>query len=457
MGWQIEWQAGRACWLIPMDKLILVTGATGYIASRLIPRLLEAGYRVRCLARDPLRLKGRPWAHHVEVVQGDVTNPSSLPMALEGIHTAYYLIHNMTQGHGYTSLELESARAFTTAAGEAGVEHIIYLGGLADPEQHIAPHMRSRIETGRVLREGNVPVTEFRAGVIAGSGSISFEMIRFMTELFPIVPGPLWMKNKSQPIAIRNVIDYLLTALTNPNGRGRVFEIGGPDIAIYGDLMLRYARIRGLRRRMLLLPGIPVWFMAFGVGLLTPVPYPIAYALIGGLSADSVVKHPEALQVFPEVRLIDFDTATKDALEKTHPAHIERVWDDGRGGVKSIKHEGCFIHHREIQMDARPETVFSALERWVDQQAGFTKLRQMNEQMIVCRNEQVAGETWIEWRVGRIDRATSPGNNFTYLSQTVFFSPRGLPGSLYWYFLYPFHIMEYRGLIQSIVQQSKTS
>ena len=221
--------------------------------------------------------------------------------------------------------------------------------------------------------------------------------------------------------------------------------------------MLRYARIRGLRRRMLLIPGIPVWFMAFGVGLLTPVPYPIAYALIGGLSADSVVKHPEALQVFPEVRLIDFDTATKDALEKTHPAHIERVWDDGRGGVKSIKHEGCFIHHREIQMDARPETVFSALERWVDQQAGFTKLKQTNEQMIVCRNEQVAGETWIEWRVGRIDRAASPGDNFTYLSQTVFFSPRGLPGSLYWYLLYPFHIVEYRGLIQSIVQQSKTS
>src|SRR5215207_271779 len=440
-----------------MDKLILVTGATGYIASRLIPRLLDSGYRVRCLARNALRLKGRSWLRKVEAVTGDVAVPSTLHAALEGVHIAYYLVHNMTYGHGYTSLELDSARAFAIAAEEAGVEDIIYLGGLADPEQHIAPHMRSRIETGRVLREGNVPVTEFRAGVIAGSGSISFEMIRFMTELFPIVPGPLWMKNKSQPIAIRNVIDYLLTALTNPNGRGQVFEIGGPDIAIYGDLMLRYARIRGLRRRMLLIPGIPVWFMAFGVGLLTPVPYPIAYALIGGLSADSVVKHPEALQVFPEVRLIDFDTATRDALEKTHPAHIERVWDDGRGGVKSIRHEGCFIHHREIKMDARPETVFSAFERWVDQRTGFTKLKHTNEQIIVCRNEQVAGETWIEWRVEQMDRAPSPGDNLTYLSQTVFFSPRGLPGFLYWYLLYPFHLVEYRGLIQSIVQQSKTS
>src|SRR5204863_672767 len=194
----------------------------------------------------------------------------------------------------------------------------IYLGELADPEQHIAPHMRSRIEPGKVLREGKVPVTEFRAGVITGSGSISFEMIRFMTELFPIVPGPFWMKNKSQPIAIQNVIDYLLAALINPNGRGGVFEIGGPDITTYGDLMLRYSRARGLNRRVFLLPGIPIPFMAFGVGLMTPVPYPIAHALIGGLSADSIVKHPEALKIFPEVKLIDFDSATQDALAKTH-------------------------------------------------------------------------------------------------------------------------------------------
>src|SRR5512141_3016845 len=301
-----------------MDKLILVTGATGYIASRLIPHLLDSGYRVRALARDPRRLQGRSWFRHVEVFQADVTEPSTLDTALEGVHTAYYLIHNMSYGHGYTSLELESARTFALAAAQAGVEHSVYLGGLADPEQHIAPHMRSRIETGRVLREGRVPVTEFRAGVITGSGSISFEMIRFMTELFPIVPGPLWMKNKSQPIATQNVIDYLFAALTNPNGRGGVFEIGGPNLTDYGELMLRYASARGLKRSMFLLPAIPISLMASGVGLMTPVPYPIAYALIGGLSADSVVKHPQALEIFPEVKLIDLDSATKDALAKTH-------------------------------------------------------------------------------------------------------------------------------------------
>jgi Predicted nucleoside-diphosphate-sugar epimerases len=310
--------------------------------------------------------------------------------------------------------------------------------------------MRSRIETGRVLREGKVPVTEFRAGVIAGSGSISFEMIRFMTELFPIVPGPLWMKNRSQPIAIQNVIDYLLVALTNPNGRGGVFEIGGPDIAKYGDLMLRYAHIRGLKRRLFLLPGIPLWFMAVGVGLMTPVPYPIAYALIGGLSTDSVVKHAQALETFPEVKLIDFDTATKDALEKTHPFHIERVWDDGKLETKSIKHEGCFIDHREVTVNAEPEKVFEILtgpkisalapvltSKLVDSKAALSHLK-----------DKFFGNQWIEWRA-------IPGRaaSVTHLSQTVFFSPRGLPGFLYWYLLYPFHLINFRGLIKSIARQ----
>jgi len=447
---------------------ILVTGSTGYIASRLIPRLLEAGYRVRCLARNPLRLKGRSWSGQVEIVQGDVTRPSTLPTALEDVDTAYYLIHNMTRGHGYTSLELESARNFAKAAEQAKVQHIIYLGGLADPEQHIAPHMRSRIETGRVLREGCVPVTEFRAGVIAGSGSISFEMIRFMTELFPIVPGPLWMKNRTQPVAIRNVIDYLLAALTNPNGRGGVFEIGGPEIAKYGDLMLRYARIRGLTRSMVLLPGIPLWFMAFGVGLMTPVPYPIAYALIGGLSADSVVKHPQALETFPEVKLIDFDSATKDALEKTHPSQIERVWDtEGLGSLFkqtsgtddstktskvwiSLKHEGCFIEYRQIGVNAEPEKVLEVISNFgVGGPAPLYISKLMESKAILFQmKEKFFGRQWMEWRVA--------GQNVTCLSQTLFFCPRGLPGFLYWYLLYPLHLLRFRRLLDKIAKQSET-
>jgi uncharacterized protein YbjT (DUF2867 family) len=393
-----------------ISSLILVTGATGYIASRLIPRLLDAGYRVRALARDPLRLKGRAWFDQIEIVRADVASPETLRHAFAGVHTAYYLVHNMSHGRGYTALEVTSARAFASAAERAGVEHIIYLGGLADPEQHLAPHMRSRIETGKVLREGRVPVTEFRAGVIAGSGSISFEMIRFMTELFPLVPGPSWLENKSQPIAIQNVVDYLLAALTNPGGRGGIFEIGGPEIYTYRELMLRYARLRGLRRAMLLMPGIPVWFMAFSVGLMTPVPYPIAHALIGGLSSDSIVKHPEALQVFPEVGLIGFDAAVRDAIQKTHPDHIERIWVDGKPGLKFLKHEGCFILYKDLPLSAG---------EGVEGRKSY---------------RSIFGEMWIERQRDRI------GN----LSCTLFFYPRGLPGFLYWYLLYPFHRLRFR-------------
>jgi len=423
-----------------MTKLILVTGATGYIASRLIPRLLDSGYRVRALARHLLRIQGRSWFDQVDIIQADVTTPESLAHAFDGIDTAYYLIHNMSAGHGYTKIELDGARNFASAAEAAGVQHIIYLGGLADPEQHIAPHMRSRIETGKVLRQGHTPVTEFRAGVIAGSGSISFEMIRFMTELFPIVPGPMWMMNKSQPIAIQNVIDYLCAALENKNGQGQVFEIGGPEITIYKDLLLSYARVRGLKRRTLLLPGIPVWFMAFGVGLMTPVPYPIASALIGGLSADSIVKHPEALKVFPEVKLIDFDAATKDALAKTHPTHIERVWQN----TKSIKHEGCFIHHHAMEFDSSSDVIFQTTRRVITRHKWQIEINETNSRIIADNQNQSFGNQWIEWLIDR-----------NRLTQTSFFAPSGLPGFLYWILLYPFHWLRFRGLIHEIVNQSQ--
>lgn len=400
---------------------ILVTGATGYIASRLIPRLLDRGHRVRALARHPRRLDGRGWSASTEILAGDVTSPSTLRPALEGVHTAYYLIHNMKSGRGYTELELQGARNFAEAAEQAGVKHIIYLGGLADPEQHIAPHMRSRIETGAVLREGRVPVTEFRAGIIVGSGSISFEMIRFMTELFPIVPGPTRLQNKTQPIAIQNVIDYLLAALDNTEGHGQVFEIGGPEIATYGDLMLRYARQRGLNRRLLLLPGLPVWFMAFGIGLMTPVPRPIAHALVGGLSADSVVMHNDALRVFPDVKLIDFASAAQEALTHLHPDRIERVWESKKH-VQSLKHEGFFILHqlmRDLQISSN------------------------EPQRLLIHRAHPFGEEWLEQRVGQDTIST------------YYFAPRGLGGFLYWYLTYPFRILFFRGLIRAMKRKAK--
>ncbi|MBE0683185.1 MAG: DUF2867 domain-containing protein [Anaerolineales bacterium] len=411
------------------SKLILVTGATGYIASRLIPRLLECGYRVRALARHPERLKARKWFSQVEMVQGDVMIPDTLIPALNGIHTAYYLIHSMSSGHGYTSLELEGARNFANAAEHAGIEHIIYLGGLADPEQHIAPHMRSRIETGVTLRQGKIPVTEFRAGVIAGAGSISFEMIRFMTELLPVIPGPVWLKHKSQPIAVQNIVDYLLAALTNPNGRGQVFEIGGPEIFTYQKMMQTYARVRGHKRSFLLLPYVPVWFMAFGIGLTTPVPYPIAFALVGGLSSDSLVLHGDSGKTFPEVRLVDFESAVREAMKRLHPLEIERVWEDGQKQAGSLKHEGFFIHHCEMQVNAAPENIIAAIKR----------SRREVDSHLLSNSKYRFGEAWLEWRAhnGR-------------LTQTAYFAPRGLGGFLYWYLLYPFHLFRFSRLIKTI-------
>lgn len=411
------------------SKLILVTGATGYIASRLIPQLLERGYRVRALVRETERLQARKWFSQVGIFTGDVTEPSTLPPALDGVHTAYYLIHNMAAGRGYTSLEIESARNFARAAEKAGVEHIIYLGGLADPQQHIAPHMRSRIETGMTLRQGNVPVTEFRAGIIIGAGSISFEMIRFTTELFPIIPAPTWLKNKSQPIATQNVIDYLFAALENHTGEGGVFEIGGPQVFSYQELMLLYARIRGHRRGVFVLPYVPVWLMALGIGLTTPVPHPIARALVEGLSSDSVVLHEEARKTFPEVMLIDFESAVREAMRRLHPLEVERVWEDGRGEIKNLRHEGFFIHHREIQIDAPSEKISEAIKD--NPSLSYSKFK--------------FGEAWLEWRI----RQT--GNPIrAQLTQTAYFAPRGLGGFLYWYLLYPFHVYKFRRLLKNI-------
>jgi hypothetical protein len=266
-----------------------------------------------------------------------------------------------------------------------------------------------------------------------------------MTELFPVVPGPSWLNNKTQPIAIQNVVDYLAAALTNPNGRGRIFEIGGPETAHYKDLMLRYAQIRGLRRSMVLLPYIPLWFMAFGVGLMTPVPRPIAYALIGGLSADSVVKHPEALTVFPEVKLIGFNEAARKALGYTSPFHIERVWDDGTKPVKTLKHEGSFVHHREEKVHASPEQVFDAIKSSLQQ--GWMMEAEDAQRIVIHVENQFAGQKWIEWRTGY-------ASSVTHLSQTVFFAPCGLPGFLYWYLLHPLHLISFRALINAITRKS---
>ncbi len=406
---------------------ILVAGATGYIGSKLIPRLLARGYSVRALARSPQKLEHRAWRSQVEVAPGDALQPETLAPAMREAEAAYYLIHNMTLGRGYTQMETRAARNFAQAAAAAGVKHIIYLGGLADSSSRISSHMRSRIETGKALRSAGVPVTEFRAGVILGNGSASFEMIRFMAELLPVIPGPLWMNNKTQPIAEQNVMDYLIAALENPEGRGQVYEIGGPRVFAYRELMETFARARGLKRKVILLPFLPVELMAFGVELLTPIPRPVARALLGGLAHDSVARDSAALQTY-SVRLIEPEAAAEEALRDAHPYSIERVWQGELRRLNPFKHEGFFIDQREAPFPASAKKTLDALARMA--LPGFAQESQ-TETSVLFRAESEHGRRWVEYRVVSEE-------DVTRLVQVCYFAPRGFAGFLRAYGLYFF-------------------
>ena len=435
-------------------KTILVTGATGYIASRLIPLLLDQGYRVRCLARRPERLKGRAWYARVQVVPGDVTQPDSLPQAMQGISAAYYLIHSMASGHGYDRVDLESARNFSQAARQAGVEHIIYLGGLADPgDPALSRHMRSRIESGEALREAGVPVTEFRAGVIVGPGSVSFEMIRFIAEQFPLMVGPNWLRHRSQPIATPNVLEFLLAALTTPGARGRIVELGSPEVIPYIDVMSRYARLRGLQRAPLLLPFVPVHMMALLIDLLTPVEKSYAVPLVEGLQNDSLVQDRSLLALFPGIHLLDYAASVQRALEDTNPAAMERVWLDLDREAVEIKHEGMFIDYRRVRVKAAPAGVLESIRRRVRAGLRVGLLRSWevdfssDETLRLRPLAHLPGQAWLEWRV-------RPQAQGCLVEQTVFFAPMGLPGFLGWYLSNPLHRGVFARLLRRMAEQA---
>jgi uncharacterized protein YbjT (DUF2867 family) len=233
---------------------ILVTGATGYVGGKMVPRLLEKGYRVRVLVRETEKLRAKSWKNEVEVFEGDVLEPSTLEPALSGVEFAYYLVHSITSGEHFAERDLAAARNFGDAARRAGIKRVIYLGGLGDPETNLSKHLRSRQETADMLRRSGICLTEFRAAIIVGAGCISFEMIRYLTERIPVMICPRWVKSRVQPIAVDDVIDYLVASLQNRDSAGQIVEIGGKDILTYGDMMKLYARVRGLRRWLINVP-----------------------------------------------------------------------------------------------------------------------------------------------------------------------------------------------------------
>jgi uncharacterized protein YbjT (DUF2867 family) len=427
-------------YIIPntLTEQILVTGASGYIASQLIPQLLDQGYRVRCLVRNPDHLKYRSWVSQVDIVCGDLTQPDTIRPALTDISQAYYLVHSMASGDNYTDRDLLAARDFSILAKEAGLNHIIYLGGLADPQEDIAKHMRSRIQSGEALFIGGVPVTEFRASVIVGPGSISFEMIRYLTEQFPLIICPQWMPNLCQPISIQNIVDYLLAALKLQKVHNQVFEIGGSEKMRYADTMLRYASIRGLKRKIFILPFNPVTILAYFMSWLTPVPASITRPLVEGLKSSSIVKDPSALEEFPGIHPRDYDSSVRESLSQLDPTLVEPLWRQDSKEKTSFKHAGFCIQQLQAGSKADIKLILNRCEdpsgkwgKFVGYQDDQNPDLGKNQTILFQRStRKLAGTLWREIRILEQDEEIQ-------VCHTLLFAPDGAPGFLWWYLSKP--------------------
>ncbi|MER5810770.1 SDR family oxidoreductase [Streptomyces sp. NPDC002033] len=310
----------------------LVTGATGYIGGRLVPELLDAGHRVRCLARSPERLRDHPWAGRAEVVRGDVTDPASVGAALEGIDVAYYLVHALGTGSGFEDRDRAAARIFAEQARAAGVGRIVYLGGLIPldvPREELSPHLRSRAEVGEILLASGVPTTVLRAAVIIGSGSASFEMLRYLTERLPVMVTPSWVGTRIQPIAVRDVLRYLVGSAGMPPEVSRSFDIGGPDVVTYEEMMRRYAAVAQLPRRLIMrVPMLTPRLSSHWIGLVTPVPRSLARPLAESLRHEVVCDEHDIAAYVPDPpgSPIGFDQALALALQRVREAKVTTRW-----------------------------------------------------------------------------------------------------------------------------------
>jgi len=478
-------------------ELILVTGATGYVGGRLVPRLLEAGYRVRCLVRDPQRLQGQSWYPRVEAVFGDALDIPSLEHALEGVDAAYYLLHGIQGGRLSAERDRTMALYFATAAESRKLPRLISLAELVDPKASLSPYLRSRGETGYILRQSGVPVTEFRAGMIIGSGSALFEMIRYLTERQPVLVCPAWFFAMAQPIAIRNVLDYLVAALETPASSGKLLEIGGPTRLTYADMLLGYARERGLKRRLIRTPFSLPRLSAYWVHMVTPVHWRTILPLIEGLRANLVVHDDEAKRLFPNIEPLDFQSAVHLALGRVLSDAVETSWSDAlvssTGDARPYHfavEEGMMLERRTLALNLAPGPIFRAYtgvggERgwffmdwawafrgWIDKAIGGVGIRRGRRSPDDIR----AGESLDFWRVEAVEKdrlirlraeMKVPGKAWlqfesipqndgkTLLTETAYFAPRGFWGFIYWYAMWPFHAFLFDGLIRAIASRAR--
>ncbi|CAN5860046.1 SDR family oxidoreductase [soil metagenome] len=480
---------------------VLVTGATGYIGGRLVPELLDAGHRVRCVARAPGKLDGRSWRDAVEVVEGDVTDEGSLRRAMDGVDAAYFLVHSMGGSADFAARDREAAEAFGTAADAAGVGQLIYLGGLGDPgDPELSEHLRSRHEVGRALAEGPVPVTELRAAVIIGSGSASFEMLRNLVEILPVMTTPKWVRTRCQPVAIRDILFYLVAVLGNEDAKGQALEVGGPDVLTYQAMMQTFAEVARLQKRLVIpVPVLTPNLSSLWVGLVTPLPTGLARPLVASLTNEVVVTDRPISAVI-EHESLTFRQSLDLALRRVEHLDVSTSWAGaglpGRTAADPLSSDPdwsggtVLCDEQEATADAPAEDLFAVVSgiggkrgwyvtNWlwgvrglVDAILGGVGMRRgrrhPNElrvgdaldfwrvetyeppELLRLRAEmRLPGRAWLEWRV-------EPDASGSKLSQRALFFPRGLFGRLYWYAMLPFHAIIFKRLATRLAHAAET-
>jgi uncharacterized protein YbjT (DUF2867 family) len=486
----------------------LVTGATGYIGGRLAPRLLAAGHTVTCLSRSAGRLRDVPWAHEVDIVEGDLSEPGTLPAAFAGVDVAYFLVHSLGQPD-FERLDREAAGNFAAAAKLAGVRRIIYLGGPEPPAaERPSPHLRSRAEVAKILLSSGVPTAVLRAAVIIGSGSASFEMLRYLTERLPVMVTPRWVRNRIQPIAVRDVLGYLTAAADLPADVNRGFDIAGPDVLTYADMMQRYAKVAGLRRRIVLpLRPLSPWLSAHWVGAVTPVPNSIARPLVASLVHEAVAHEHDIATYIPDATLgggggpLGFDQAVRLALGKVRDANVETRWSNASGrdaaaeplpSDPSWSGGSIYVDERCREVNAPAAALWRVVEGvggehgwysfplawsvrgWMDRLVGGVGLRRGRRD----RDHLLVGEALDWWRVeeiqpGRLLRLRAemkvPGRAWLEMTvtpgehggsvyrQRAIFLPRGLAGHAYWASIMPFHGVVFNGMARNIARGAMRS
>ena len=475
------------------DGRTLLTGATGYVGGRLLTRLEEAGRPVRCLARRPEALRGRVGGT-TEIVRGDVLDPASLAAAFEGIDTAYYLVHALGSTGDFETQDREAAAHFADAARAAGVRRIIYLGGLGNPDEALSKHLRSRQETGAQLRARHPQVLEFRASVVIGSGSLSFEMLRALVERLPVMICPRWVRVLAQPIAVEDLLTYLVEAADLPDGPSRIFEIGGPDRVSYGDLMREYARQRGLRRWMIPVPGLTPRLSSLWLALVTPLYARVGRKLVESLRNPTVVSDDLALRTFA-LRPRGVGEAVARALGFEDGTFAQTRWSDAlsSGGNPrawgGVRFGSRLVDSRTVRVSVDPGAAFAPIRRiggttgwycanvlwslrgFIDLLAGGVGLRrgrrdpeslQVGDALDFWRVERyepprllllqaemkLPGRAWLEFEV----QGDASGST---LRQSAIFDPVGLMGLLYWYAIWPLHQAVFAGMIRNIAREAE--